>query len=136
MKSRFLRTASALGSAGIMTGGGVMHFVAPRAYVEVIPLFLPFPYPLVYISGVGEIAAGVLLALPKTRRIGAWTVIAVLVAIFPANVYMAIRGPREGSGFPFNSSTALWLRLPLQGALIAWADRLRKSADMPDTHPV
>lgn len=124
--SRASRGVSLWGLGAIMTVGGIMHFVAPRAYEEIIPPFLPYRLALVYVSGVMEIASGVLLAFPGTRRIGAWTTMVVLVAIFPANVYMALQGPREGSGFPFDSSVALWLRLPLQGLLIGLAYRLTK----------
>ena len=101
---------------------GVLHFVVPELYAQIIPPFLPAPLALVYLSGVAEIAVGVGLLIPRTRRYAAWATIALLVAIFPANVYMATSMVAiEGLGGGDPSSTARWLRLPLQGVLILWA---------------
>jgi len=101
---------------------GVLHFVVPELYVQIIPPMLPAPLALVYLSGVAEIAVGVGLLIPRTRRYAAWATIALLVAIFPANVYMATSMVAiEGLGGGDPSSTARWLRLPLQGVLILWA---------------
>ena len=101
---------------------GVLHFVAPELYVQIIPPMLPAPLALVYLSGVAEIAVGIGVLIPRTRRYAAWATIALLVAIFPANVYMATSMVAiEGLGGGDPSSTARWLRLPLQGVLILWA---------------
>src|SRR6056297_1323890 len=101
---------------------GILHFVVPELYVQIIPPILPAPLALVYLSGVAEIAVGVGLLIPRTRRYAAWATIALLVAIFPANVYMATSMVAiEGLGGGDPSSTARWLRLPLQGVLILWA---------------
>jgi len=101
---------------------GVLHFVVPGLYAQIIPPILPAPLALVYLSGVAEIAVGVGLLIPRTRRYAAWATIALLVAIFPANVYMATSMVAiEGLGGGDPSSTARWLRLPLQGVLILWA---------------
>ncbi|WP_185903231.1 DoxX family protein [Halonotius terrestris] len=101
---------------------GVLHFVVPELYAQIIPPFLPAPLALVYLSGVAEIAVGVGVLIPRTRRYAAWATIALLVAIFPANVYMAtsmVVVDGIGGGDP--SPLIRWGRLPLQGVLILWA---------------
>ncbi|WP_205738780.1 DoxX family protein [Halonotius aquaticus] len=103
---------------------GVLHFVVPELYAQIIPPFLPAPLALVYLSGVAEIAVGIGVLIPRTRRYAAWATIALLVAIFPANVYMAtsmvvVEGMPGGGGDP--SPLIRWARLPLQGVLILWA---------------
>ena len=101
---------------------GILHFVVPELYVQIIPPILPAPLALVYLSGVAEIAVGVGVLIPRTRRYAAWATIALLVAIFPANVYMATSMVVvEGIGGGDPSPLARWGRLPLQGVLILWA---------------
>ena len=68
---------------------GVLHFVAPELYAQIIPPFLPAPLALVYLSGVAEIAVGIGVLIPRTRHYAAWATIALLVAIFPAHIYLA-----------------------------------------------
>jgi len=102
---------------------GVMHFVVPQLYVQIVPPSLPAPLALVYLSGLAEVAVGVGLLVPRTRRYAAWATIALLLAIFPANVYMATSGVVV-SGIPGSGDPAAfvrWGRLPLQGVLILWA---------------
>ncbi|WP_231753965.1 DoxX-like family protein [Natronomonas sp. CBA1123] len=102
---------------------GILHFVVPELYVQIVPPFLPFRLELVYLSGVAEILVGVGVLVPRTRRIAAWGTVALLVAIFPANIYMATHGVviegAPGGGDP--SQLVRWGRLPLQAVLIAWA---------------
>ncbi|POG54298.1 DoxX family protein [Haloferax marisrubri] len=103
---------------------GVMHFVVPNAYAQVVPPVFPAALALVYVSGVAEILLGVGVVFRRTQRIAAWGLIALLVAVFPANVYMAtsdivLEGVPAALREP--SDAALWLRLPLQGVLVAWA---------------
>jgi uncharacterized membrane protein len=102
-----------------MVGAGVNHFLSPEPYVGMVPAALPAPLTLVYVSGVAEILGGLGLILPATRRVAAWGLVALLIAVFPANLNMAINhlplGTRE---LP---SWALWGRLPLQLVLIWWA---------------
>ena len=102
---------------------GVLHFVVPELYVQIIPPMLPAPLALVYLSGLAEIAVGIGLLVPRTRRYAAWATVALLVAIFPANVYMATHGVviegMPGGGDP--SELVRWGRLPLQGVLILLA---------------
>ena len=103
---------------------GVMHFVVPEAYVQIMPPVLPAPLALVYLSGVAEIALGVGVLVPQTRRYAAWGLVALLVAVFPANVYMATSGVAV-QGTPFGtldpSAAERWGRLPLQAVLVVWA---------------
>ena len=119
--TRFKRPLLYLMGPGYVIAG-VLHFVAPELYVQIIPPFLPAPLALVYLSGVAEIAVGVGVLIPRTRRYAAWATIAMLIAIFPANVYMAtsmVVVDGIGGGDP--SPLIRWGRLPLQGVLILWA---------------
>ena len=95
-----------------------MHFLRPLPYVHIIPPYLPYPLELVYISGACEILGGIGLLIPRLRRLAGYGLIALLVAVFPANVHMAV----NQIGLPGVSipPLLLWLRLPLQFALIAW----------------
>ena len=111
-----------------MMGAGVSHFAAPEAYERIIPRWLGNPRGVVLASGAAELAAGALLALPATRRAGAWATVLVLVAVFPANVQMALDGGIAGAGFPLGSPVAAWLRLPLQVPLVGWAWALARRA--------
>jgi uncharacterized membrane protein len=102
-----------------MVGAGANHFLAPATYVAMMPSALPAPLALVYISGVAEICGGLGLILPATRKLAAWGLVALYLAVFPANLNMAINGlPLGAHHLP---AWALWGRLPLQLVLIAWA---------------
>jgi uncharacterized membrane protein len=96
---------------------GLYHFVNPAFYLRMMPPYLPWHLFLIYLSGCCEAAFGLLLFVPKYTRIAAWSLIALLIAVFPANVNMALN-PQL---FPDISPLALWFRLPLQALLIAWA---------------
>lgn len=103
----------------LMVGAGANHFVSPEHYVAMMPAILPAPWELVYISGVAEILGGLGLILPATRRLAAWGLIALFIAVFPANLNMAINHlPLGTHKLP---DWALWARLPLQLVLIWWA---------------
>jgi uncharacterized membrane protein len=99
---------------------GIMHFVNAAFFIRIVPDYLPWHAGLVYVSGVCEIALGVLVWLPATRELAAWGIIALLIAVFPANINMLVHRIPMQEGMPPNV-LALWLRLPLQGVLIAWA---------------
>src|SRR5918993_1318074 len=93
---------------------GSMHFITPRTFVRIMPPYIPWHYPLVYLSGAAEILAGLLLFWEPSRIFAAWALIALLIAVFPANVYMAQVYYRKKHRF-------LWLaiiRLPIQLVLI------------------
>jgi uncharacterized membrane protein len=102
-----------------MIGAGCNHFLATDTYVAMVPSALPAPLGLVYLSGVAEIVGGVGLVDRRTRRLAAWGLVLLLLAVFPANVNMAINHlPLGTRAVP---TWALWARLPLQALLIAWA---------------
>lgn len=101
----------------LFVAAGVNHFVHPDFYVRIMPPYLPWHLELVYLSGVFEIILGALLLVPSYTRLAAWGLIALLLAVFPANLHMALNSHL----FPEIPAAALWLRLPLQGVLIAWA---------------
>jgi uncharacterized membrane protein len=99
---------------------GFNHLMNPEFYIAIIPPGLPNPEWLNLISGLAEIVLGVFLLEPRVRSLAAWGIIALLIAIFPANVYVAIEnvglgGPGTGAG------AANWVRLPFQALFIAWA---------------
>jgi uncharacterized membrane protein len=102
-----------------MVAAGLNHFLSPAVYVGMMPRALPWPQALVAISGVAEIAGGLGLILPATRRLAAWGLVVLFVAIFPANLNMALHHLPLGDKVV--SPLALWLRLPMQLPLIAWA---------------
>lgn len=96
---------------------GTAHFVVPGFYLRIMPPWLPAPGLLVLVSGVAEVAAGIAVLLPATRRVGGLFAIAVLLGVFPANVWMAV----DPSVWPEVPTWARWARLPLQAIPIAWA---------------
>jgi uncharacterized membrane protein len=96
---------------------GINHFVSPDFYVRIMPPYLPWHLELVYVSGVFESLLGALLLIPRWSGFAAWGLIALLIAVFPANLHMAL----NANLYPEMSSVLLWLRLPVQGLLIAWA---------------
>ncbi len=96
---------------------GVNHFRNPAFYLRMMPPYLPAHEWLNYISGAAEILLGVLLLVPRSTRWAAWGVIALLIAVFPANLHMALH-PEQFADVP---RIALYLRLPVQLLLILWA---------------
>jgi len=104
---------------------GILHFVAPTTYERIVPPQFPRPRALVALSGIAEIALGVGVLFERTRRPSAWGLIALLVAVFPANVYMATGDGFDPAELPAQlrdpRSAALWARVPLQAVLVAWA---------------
>lgn len=98
---------------------GVLHFVKPDAYTAIIPPYLPWPLALVYVSGACEILGGCGVLIPRLRRLAGWGLVALLIAVFPANLHMALNDVHpSGWSVP---SVLLWLRLPMQAVLIFWA---------------
>jgi uncharacterized membrane protein len=96
---------------------GLNHFWHPSDYLRIMPPYLPYPVLLVQLSGFAESFFAVLLPWKKTRRWACYGIIALLIAIFPANIYMLTSGG-AGTTFPH---WALVVRLPLQAVLIVWA---------------
>src|SRR4051794_8495827 len=81
------KTASKYLLAIFMIGAGTMHFLKPQFYLKIMPPYLPLHRELVYLSGFFEVAFGVLLLLPRFSRLAAWGIVALLIAVFPANIY-------------------------------------------------
>ena len=114
---------------------GSLHFISPDSYLRIMPPYLPYPLALVYVSGFFEILGGVGLLGPGTRRVAGYGLMALLVAVFPANVHMALHGVSLGGLAA--SPVLLWLRLPLQGVLVAvvwWCTKVRR-VKTPDAPP-
>lgn len=114
-----LRAVFRLLLALLFVTAGVLHFLRPSPFVQIVPPYLPYPLALVYISGVCELIGGFGILVPWLRRIAGLGLIALLIAVFPANLHMALGDVRvEGVEIP---SLLLWLRVPFQLVLIAWA---------------
>lgn len=98
---------------------GITHFIKPDQYVRIVPPQLPYPLELVYISGFFEILGGIGILIPFVSVAAAWGLIALFIAVFPANINMAVNSiPIEGiPHYPL----LYWVRLPFQAVLIAWA---------------
>ncbi len=107
---------SRLSLALFMVVAGSMHFINPDFYVAIMPPYLPWHLALVYLSGLCEIVLGLLLLLPRTSQTAAWGIVALLVAVFPANIYLY----QHQDLLPAPPLIHL-LRLPLQGVFLAWA---------------
>ena len=110
--------------AAFFTTTGVLHFVIPRSYEAMMPPSLPAHREAVIVSGIAEIAGGAAVLPPSTRRFARWWLLALLVAVFPANVHMALN-PEQVRGLDLNRVPrwALWARLPLQPLAMAWVWR-------------
>jgi len=92
---------------------GIQHFVNPDWFVNIMPPFLPFHYEAVYISGFFEIILGGMLFFKNTRYIAAWGLIGLLLAVYPANIYLAFNStPQEA--IKISAFAASWVRLPIQ----------------------
>lgn len=114
------RWKSRMALATFFVGGGVNHFAMPRPYEQIVPPGMKGKAKLlVQASGVAEIAGGLGVLLPRTRRLSGLGLVALLAAVFPANLYMA----REPESFPKIPRAALYARLPLQPLMMLWAWR-------------
>jgi uncharacterized membrane protein len=99
---------------------GVLHFVATDAYLPLMPPWLPAHRALILLSGAAEVVLGALVLVPATRRLAAWGIVLLLIAVFPANLHVALHdvplfGAMDGLGV-WN-----WVRLPFQLVLMLWA---------------
>jgi uncharacterized membrane protein len=110
--------------AAFFTTTGVLHFAIPRSYEAMMPPSLPAHREAVIVSGIAEIAGGAAVLPPSTRRFARWWLLALLVAVFPANVHMALN-PEQVRGLDLDRVPrwALWARLPLQPLAMAWVWR-------------
>jgi uncharacterized membrane protein len=110
--------------AGFFVTAGTMHFVVPRAYEAMMPPSLPLHREAVVVSGVAEIAGGLAVIPAGSRRLARWWLLALLLAVFPANVHMAVN-PKQVPGLDLSRIPrwALWARLPLQPLAMLWVWR-------------
>ncbi len=115
------RTRSRVLLAALFCLGGVMHFVKPELYEAIVPRWLPNAPMLVLISGVFEILGGLGILHPLTRRFSGWGLIALLIAVFPANVQMLHLAYVNQASAVWKA--ALWVRLPLQLPVLWWVWR-------------
>ena len=111
-----IKTALKMLLAVFMVGAGTTHFVNPDFFLKIMPPYLPWHLPLVYLSGLFEIALGLLLLVPRFSRLAAWGIVALLIAVFPANIYLY----QHQDLLPASPLVHL-LRLPLQAVFILWA---------------
>jgi uncharacterized membrane protein len=117
---------TAIGLAVLLGGSGVLHFVLPQPYDSIVPKALPGPARRwTTVSGVAEIVVALALAIPRTRRLGGLLAALLFVAVFPANVQMAVDYQRGGKPLP--TRLIAFGRLPLQIPLIRWALRVRNA---------
>ena len=100
----------------LFAAAGTAHFVRPSAFARIVPPYLPAPYALVYVSGAAELLGALGVLVPGLRRYAGWGLILLALAVFPANVHMALH-PADFEGIP---AWALYLRLPLQVVLVGW----------------
>jgi uncharacterized membrane protein len=112
---------------------GANHFWHTGFYIRIMPPILPWHRELVIISGIAEILLGTMLLVRRWSAPAAWGLMALLVAVFPANIHMALHPEL----YPWASPAALWLRLPAQALLIMWAycyaekDTVHRQTDTP-----
>jgi uncharacterized membrane protein len=119
----FRRLSTAQGIALVLAAAfyvfaGSLHFVKPEPYLKIMPPYIPWHASMVRVSGAFEILGGLGLLIPETRRAAAWGLVALLVAVFPANVYMATN-PIE-AGAASIAPVVRWGRLPIQALLVWW----------------
>ncbi len=117
-------TRSQKGLAAFFAFAGTMHFVVPRSYEAMMPPSLPNHREAVVVSGLAEIAGGVAVLSPSTRGFARWWLLALLLAVFPANAHMAVN-PEQVRGLDLKRIPrwALWARLPLQPLAMLWVWR-------------
>ena len=99
---------------------GAKHFIDPAWFVQIMPPYLPFHYEAVYLSGFLEILFGLMLLFPKTRCYAAWGLVLLLIAVYPANIYLAFN-ERAQNTLEISAFAASWVRLPIQFVFIALA---------------
>jgi uncharacterized membrane protein len=115
-------TRSQKGLAGFFVFAGAMHFAIPRSYEAIVPPALAdLKGEAVAVSGIAEIAGGLAVLHPRTRRFARWWLLGLLLAVFPANVHMALH-PEQVPGLEVPRWT-LWARLPLQPLAMLWVWR-------------
>ncbi len=124
MEDCFAMTWSRRLLAGFFALSGTLHFVIQRAYEAIVPPWVPGKREAVVVSGVAEIAGAAAVLHPASRRFGRWWLLGLLLAVFPANVHMAVN-PEQVPGLDLKRIPrwALWARLPLQPLAMLWVWR-------------
>jgi uncharacterized membrane protein len=130
--NRVRNEVTAAGLVAVLAGAGITHFTTPGFYEPIVPRRLGSPRPWVLGSGVVELAAAGMVALPRTRKLGALLAAATFVGVFPANVKAALDGGMAHLEPPMSSPAVAWLRLPLQAPLVMWALRVARTAALPE----
>lgn len=97
--------------------GGINHFLNPSFYLPMMPPYIPAHEAMVALSGIAEILLGAAILVPRTQRLAAWGIIAMLIVFLPVHVYMLVNPEL----FPDVPVAFLWLRFPIQGLLVLWA---------------
>jgi len=117
---RWIKTLLKFVFAGFFIFAGISHFTNEAFFMKIMPDYIPAELhrPAVLISGLAEIALGVLLLIPRTTSLAAWGLVALLVAVFPANIYAY---QHSAEIFPDLDPALHFWRLPFQAVLIAWA---------------
>jgi len=116
-----------IGLAAFFINVGVDHFINPDFYLSIMPPAFPLHLEAVYISGIFEILGGIGVLIPRFRRFSGWGLVALLIAVYPANIYMAI----TPEAFPDISISALYFRLALQFLFFYWAYSVTKQSFNP-----
>ena len=124
MKGKLQKSILIIISSIFYTIVGVKHFIEPDYFLSIIPPYLPFHIELVYISGFFEILLGLMILFPKYRYYGSIGLILLLIAVFPANIYLA-QSKEAQEAIGASQQIAIW-RLPMQGILIWIAYWIRK----------
>lgn len=115
------------GLAAFFINVGVDHFVNPDFYLNIMPSSFPLHAEAVYISGFFEVVGGISLLIPRLRKIAGWGLVALLIAVYPANIYMAI----TPQAFPDIPVTLLYVRLAFQFVFFYWAYSVTRPAYNP-----
>ncbi|MCX6520613.1 MAG: hypothetical protein NTZ21_08115 [Actinobacteria bacterium] len=116
-------STAAVALIAILGSAGIAHFAKPDFFDPLVPSWMPGSARLTtYLSGVVELSAAILVAIPRTRRFGGWFALATFAAVYPANIQAALDGGMKDMDPPFDSAAAAWLRLPFQLPLfwLAW----------------
>ena len=125
-----IKALSCWGVGILFIAAGANHFASPDSYQAMMPPLLPWPMALIYISGAAEILGGAGVLLPRVRRNSGWGLIALLVAVFQANIFAAIHGFNGGA----LERVILIARLPFQAVLMAWVYRSCVVGDLRNSH--
>ena len=123
LPTEWWRVLSLFGLSVFFVYFGIDHFINPDFYLSIMPPAFPLHAEAVYISGFFEILGGICVLIPSLRKLAGWGLIALLVSVYPANIYMAI----NPEAFPEISIGLLYFRLPLQFLFIYWAYSITRS---------